>query len=236
MNAAKNTAASTITSIIPRYAPLSDKAMIFYPSTRADGQIQAYVDGKIVTVGIDVYMATERLTEADSKKVALEFAKHENIDPTSLIVRQRLPKTQKQPVQHNRRTNDAALTLVQNNGEKQQLARAVQDMQDKHDADKKAEEKQPEQKASAANPEGATVRQKRKYVRKGDKEISKRSAAALRRYESELRLASQKSETMQASMQAAAAETPVEDADKVEQEKLAKALRLAKAMLDAGLI
>lgn len=224
----------TIKRVIARLHPVTMTPVVFMVDSKKDSQIDAFIDGQTKRVGIEVYQHSQKLTREDAIKVAKVFAEHENIPVEELLVRDRMPKTNKEPVQHNRRTNDAALTLVKTE-EKQTLARAAQELHD-------SAMKQSDSKSTPDNPEGATVkpqektvRTKRAYNKKSEKEISKRSAAALRRYEQEIRQAAAKSPTMQASVQAAA-EAPVDNSDKAQEEKLAKALRLAKAMLDAGLI
>lgn len=229
---------NTMKSVIARLNAITQTPIVFIVDSKRDSQIDAFIEGQIKRVGIETYQHSQKLTREDAIKVARIFAEHENIPVENLVVRERLPKTKPMPVQHNRRTNDAALTLVKSE-EKQTLASAAQDLHDK-ETGKKPEKV--EAKSTASNPEGAivkpqekTVRTKRAYNKKSEKEISKRSAAALRRYEQEIRQAAAKSPTMQASVQAAA-EAPVDNSDKAQEEKLAKALRLAKAMLDAGLI
>lgn len=243
-----NKQTDTVVSIIPRFAPVSDKAMIFYPDTRAEGQIDSYVDGKRVRVGIDVYMATERLTEADSKKIALDYAKLENIDPTRLVVRQRLPKTNPTPVKRARRTNDSNLVLVKDEKKvdakeqesnqdyrsveerkRDELAIAVQAL---HDGKEPAEEPKASasSQATADNPEGAVVqkpRQKRVYNKKNDREVSARSRGALARFHKEIGKAVEASPTVLQPVAAA----PEMDENFVKEQKLIAALKIAKEVL-----
>lgn len=222
--------------IIVRHAPISDKIIVVLANSKRNGQVDIVTEGVRKTVGIDYYQATEPVSPSDAKRVAQEFARATGIPEEEVMLRQRFPKTKEQ-VQHNRRTNDANLTLVPaTNGEKQNFAKAVQGMQDDHDAEKKADKKQEdqpkEQKASADNPDGATVeKQKRRYVRKDPKSVSKRQAAALRRYHQEL----------EQSKIAAEGVKPASEQNEVaamtsDEEKLAKALRLAKLLVEQGLV
>lgn len=244
-----NKQANNVVSIIPRFAPVSDKAMIFYPDTRSEGQIDTYVDGKRLRVGIDVYMATERLTEADSKKIALDYAKHENIDPARLVVRQRLPKTNVAPAKRARRTNDSNLVLVKEDkkgaqessqdyrslverkqDELAEMAQALHDGETKQEEPKASVDNSESARASASNPEGAVVqqpRQKRAYKKKNDKEISARSRAALARFHKEVAAATKESETIMKPV----APAPNVDPEFAREQKLLAAMKLSKEIL-----
>jgi hypothetical protein len=177
-------------SVIARITPNNDKAVLFFPETKKDGQITCFLEGAERRVGVDFYQATHALNKEDAFKIAQSYAQHANIPPEEIVVRQRLPKSFNT---RGRKTNDVSatnLTLVKNEekGETlQQMAQELHDNATKHDT---KQEKAPEENknaakvATASNPEGAVVhpRQKRKYERKENK----RSAAALRRYQEEL--------------------------------------------------
>jgi hypothetical protein len=189
---------ATMTAVIPRFAPISNKAVIFLPETKENGRIDMITEGQRITVGIDYYMATEPLSAEDAKKVALAFAQHEHINPDMLVIRQRLPKTMnKRPS----RLNDANLVLVQQEQPKQEaapssLAEFAQALQDEHN--RRQGDKQEGQKATAHQPEGAVVqtKTKRKYNKKTAEERSRRSAAAMKRYQEELARVSSQSPTL----------------------------------------
>lgn len=169
-------------SIIVRHAPISDKIVVVLANSKRNGQVDIVTDGTLRTVGIDYYQATEPVNPLDAKRVAQEFARSKGIPEDEVILRQRFPK---QVVQHNRRTNDANLTLVASdkNGEKQTLAKAAQNL---HDSETKG-------KSTPDNPEGATVKpqdaapkQRRKYTKADPKAVSKRSQAAMKQYLKEI--------------------------------------------------
>lgn len=165
-------------AVIARITPNNDKAVLFFPETKKDGQITCFLEGAERRVGVDFYQATHALSKEDAFKIAQSYAQHANIPPEEIIVRQRLPKSFTSKPQ--RKTNDVAannLTLVKSEEKGETLQQMAQEL---HDSATKKDDK----KASAANPEGAVVhpRQKRKYERKENK----RSAAALRRYQEEL--------------------------------------------------
>jgi hypothetical protein len=166
--------------VIARITPNNDKAVLFFPETKKDGQITCFLEGTERRVGVDFYQATHALSKEDAFKIAQSYAQHANIPPEEILVRQRLPKSFSSKA---RKTNDveaANLTLVKSEEKGETLQQMAQEL---HDSETKGKTNT-EQKASAANPEGAVVnpRQKRKYERKDNK----RSAAALRRYQEEL--------------------------------------------------
>lgn len=178
--------------VIARLNPVTNTPVVFLPETLKDSQMDAFVDGQIKRVGWQFYQHSQRLTKDAAVKVAQLFAEHENIPIEQIHVRERMPKTKKEEkvtTQHNRRTNDANLKLVdtETNGDKQKLAKAAQELHDKGT-----------QTASASNPEGATVQQrtKRPYRKQSEKELSKRSAAALKRYQEELTRTAAQSPTL----------------------------------------
>jgi hypothetical protein len=173
--------------VIARVTPNNDKAVLFFPETKKDGQITCFLEGTERRVGVDFYQATHPLSKEDAFKIAQTYAEHAKIAPEEILVRQRLPKSLNSKA---RKTNDVVannLTLVKNEEKGETLQQMAQEL---HDSATKKEDK----KATAANPEGAVVhpRQKRKYERKENK----RSAAALRRYQDELAKTSAQSPTI----------------------------------------
>lgn len=209
-------------AVIARITPNNDKAVLFFPETKKDGQITCFLEGAERRVGVDFYQATHALNKEDAFKIAQSYAQHANIPPEEIIVRQRLPKSFTNKPQ--RKTNDVTannLTLVKNEEKGETLQQMAQELHD--NATKKDDKKTSSEKvATAANPEGAVVhpRQKRKYERKENK----RSAAALRRYQEELARTVQESPTI---MQPVATDAPQEVVDKAVMEL---ALALAKIL------
>lgn len=192
-------------SIIVRHAPISDKIIVVMADTKKDGQVEIFTEGQRRTVGLDYYQATEPVSIEDAKRVAHEYAKANNMPVEEVMLRQRFPKTNTQPKKNaggrQRKTNDANLRLVDNekNGDKQSLAKAAQALHDKETKPQEQENKRraDDKRSTPENPEGAVVqRTKRPYNKKGDKELSKRSAAAMKRYQQELAKTASQSPTM----------------------------------------
>lgn len=234
-------------SIIARLTPHDDKPVIFFPETKANGQIKCFLNGEEKMVGIDFYQATHHLDKEDAFKIAQAYAKHAHIASEELLVKQRLPKTVKP-----RATNDANLVMTpeQKKEEKgetlQQMAQELHDEGTKVKHDTKVEEavkpleelakefkkeetkkpaakKAPAKKASPDNPEGATVKRsaEEKAKRPYNKKNTKRSEAAMKRYQAEIAsVASQASETL---MQPAPVGVP-EDVQKAEMVKMVTAI------------
>lgn len=201
----------TIQQFVVRTMPLTNEAMIVDALSRNNGRLRGFVGGKEVEIGFDTYQASGSVDLDAAKKIVQAFAKQQNIAETDVVVRARLPKTnaanvsmprQRKP----RKTDDIELKVVSNEqkatqessqhyrskneimGKPDDFQNTVQQM---HDAatDKQTEQKN-EQKASADKPEGAVVKSgekkvKRAYNRKKT-EQSKRSAAALKRYQDDL--------------------------------------------------
>lgn len=196
-------------NLIVRIAPVSNVPVIFYADSKKDGQILGVVEGKERLLGLDFYQMSEPMDAEQAQKVAMDFAKQNNIDPLEVSVRQRLPKS----VAKRRKLDDANLVLVPSAVKptaSQQAVQAVTDrivepapsnlaefaqaLQDEHN--KQRGNKQEEQKATPENPEGATVqRTKRKYNRK-TKEQSAKSKAAYERYLKEIGQAASQSPTL----------------------------------------
>jgi hypothetical protein len=170
--------------------------MIVDVASRDNGRLRAVVGGREIEIGMDTYQASGAVDLASAEKIVHAYAKQNNIPDTDVMVRVRLPKTNVQP-RKERKTNDVAannLTLVKSdNGD------ALQQMaQNLHDSETNGENAQ---KASAANPEGATVKRtegekKKRPYQKREKEKSARSLAALKRYQEELQKTAAESPTI----------------------------------------
>lgn len=201
-----------IKQVIARHAPMSDKVVVFMVDSKRDDSIEVFTEGQVKTVGMDYYRATYPISTTDAKKVAEEFARFSNIPADEVLIRARLPKV-KTAVKHARRTNDANLTLVQK-GDQQadELAVAAQAL---HDGET---QKAPKEKAEDAQP-----KQKRSYRKQTDKQLSARSAAALRRYHQELE-SSSKETPAAPEVQAA----PTMNEDSLKEQKLLTAMKLIK--------
>jgi hypothetical protein len=187
---------------VVRTSPLTHEAMIVDAASRDNGRLRAIVQGKEVEIGMDTYMASGSVDLPSAEKIVRAWAKQHNIPETDVMVRVRLPKTNVKPREKARKTNDVTatnLSLVKSAEKPEQdLTAMAQAMQNAHN----------EQKASANNPEGATVKRteeekkatadgkkKRGYTRKTE-EQSARSKAAMARYLKELEATSQQSPTI----------------------------------------
>lgn len=228
-------------AVIARLNPITNSAIVFLPETLKDSQLDAFVDGQVKRVGWQFYQHSQKLTRDDAVKVAKMFAEHEGIPLEEIHVRERMPKTnvvEQVPAKRQRLTNDANLVLAHDSSkgaqESSQDYRSKQEkeqsftetVQALHDGKEPAEEK----KATAEEPEGAVVqkpRQKRKYNKKNDKEISARSRAALAQFHKEVAEATKNSETI---MQPAVAD-PKLDEEFVKEQKLIAAMKIAKEVL-----
>lgn len=253
MNAAKNVA-NTLKQVIVRISPVSQSPVIFDALSKENGQLRCVVGNEDKVVGLDFYAASIPMEDEQARQVVKAYAEKAGIPLESVLVRHRLPKTNLKPEQRTRRkTDDANLVLVhgsnkatakaqqpeqdyrslnEKEGKQDELTKAVQGMQDAHDG-----------KSTPENPEGAVVkaadnpRTKRKYNRAPKAQRSAKSKAAYERYMREISEAAAKSPTMEASVQKAeqaSVEAPA--AGDIDEAKLAKALRLAKLMIDSGLV
>jgi hypothetical protein len=182
----------TMTSVIARYAPISDKPVLFLADSRSrnDGLLEVYVDKQIKKVGYDFYMHTQPVDAASAKALAADFAKSQNMSVDDVLIRQRFPKTNKAP----HRLNDADLQLVQQGQPKQEakptnLTELAQAIQDEHTR------RQGDNKATPEKPEGAVVegKAKRPYNKR---QPSARQLAALKRYQQEIAATAAKSPTI----------------------------------------
>jgi hypothetical protein len=225
----------TVQQFVVRLAPITSQPLLVHADSLKDGQLKAIVGEETKTIGVDWFRASAPVDPEIAHKIVQEYAKKHGIDEHSILVRSRLPKTNVKP----RKTNDAALTLVQNKQEeqpkkeepKQDLTQMAQAMQDAHDKQKKGGKS--EQKASATNPEGATVKrteEEKKPAKRGyqkrDKERSARSRAAYERYVKELGQQISESPT---AMQPAVPGPGVSDAE-VDEATLQFAMKLAKLL------
>ena len=227
-----NAANNTLKQIIVRHAPLSDKIVVVMADTRKNGQVDIYSEGTIKTVGYDYYQHTQPVSIEDAKRVAQEFARANGMDEESVILRQRFPK-QVAKRAHNRRTNDAALTLVpsDNNG-KQTLAKAAQTLHDSETRKADGKVKEATGQSTTANPEGATVkrtdaektRTKRAYNRVAGR--NKKSEAAMKRYLAELQGVQAKQPEL------TEAPAPTASQEEIDEQTLKLAKALAKLMKD----
>jgi hypothetical protein len=190
-------------NLIVRIAPVSNVPVIFYADSKANGQIKGFLEGQERTLGLDFYQMSSPMDEDQARKVAMEFAKQQNIDPHDISVRQRLPKA---PALR-RKLDDANLVLVPTSAPERivgtvqassahsnltELAQAIQNEHNKREGKGQAAE----QKATPQQPEGAVVqRAKRKYTRK-TKEQSAKSKAAYDRYLKEIEQNASQSPTL----------------------------------------
>lgn len=203
-------------SVIVRIAPVSNVPVVFYPESRAGGQIKGVLNGVEQTFGIDYYQATSSIEKSQAKQIALAFAKKHNIPEEELAVRHRLPKSAPAA----RRLDDANLIVAPKADKGKTLQQAAQELQEQHD------KKQQEKKASPANPEGAVVKasdgKKRSYVKRNNK----KSEAAMKRYLTELGQVSAQSPTL---MEAAKTDAPQEVVDKATMDLALALARILKA-------
>jgi hypothetical protein len=246
-----------LTPVIIRISPITQKPVVFFPETFAQGALDGYTEGKRVRLGLDYYNASAPLDVEQSRKIAQAYAKQAGIAEHDLIVKVRRPKTS--PGKKARKTNDANLVLVDSNKSekgqesnqdyrsKDELAAAAQAMQNEHNKKKsreksvedavkplealakefKQEEKKTENTASAASPEGATVERAR---RKYEKRSNKRSEAAMKRYLSELGQVASESPTLLEPAKTNASK------EQVDQATLDLAMALAKILKGHGVL
>lgn len=220
--------------VIVRLAPITNSPVIFYADSRSEGQVTGVMEGQERRLGIDYYAATEPVDVTTAHKIVQAYAKQANIPETDIIVRSRLPKTNTKPRQ--RRLDDANLVLVKSESKAEQpkqednMTSIAQAMQDAHDKEKKGAKF--EQKASANNPQGATVKRtedekktRRSYVKK-DKERSAKSKAAYERYVKEIQATAAQSPTF---MEPAVA-GPGVTKEEIDDATMQFALKLAKLL------
>jgi hypothetical protein len=207
------------TQYVVRLAPVTNSPVIVDANSLNAGRLKAWVDNSDVEIGIDYFRASTPVEIDYAHKIVKEFAKQHNIPEHDVLVRARLPKTNVKP----RKTNDTDLVLVKGE-QKDDLQQAAQSLQDEHDKGKKA---------TASDPEGATVkrsgeekRTKRAYNRTPKAERSAKSKSAFERYQRDLAAAAAKSETL---MQPVAPQVAKEVYEKAVQDL---ATKLAKLLLD----
>lgn len=200
MNQAAKTEA--LKQLIVRISPVSHSPIIFDALSKENGQLHCVVNNEDKVVGLDFYMASIPMEEEAARKVVQAYAEQAGIPLESVVVRSRLPKTNKEVKHTRRKTDDANLVLAHDstkpkkdeqesnqdyrslneiNGKEDEFTKNVQAMHDNHG------------KSSAENPEGAVVkaadkepRKKRKYQRTPKAQRSARSKAAYEQYVKEL--------------------------------------------------
>lgn len=215
--------------LVVRLAPVSNVPMIVDANSLNNGRLRAVLNGKDdeTEIGIDYFRASAPVEMDYAHKIVQEYAKQRNIPETEFLVRARLPKTNMKP----RATNDAHLTVVPNLARRKEdgdeLTNMAQALQDAHDKEKGGT------KASAENPQGATVKRaegekktKRPYKKKPVAERSAKSKAAYERYVKEI---SQHIEASPTAMQPAVPGPGVSQ-DDVDEATLQFALKLAKLL------
>jgi len=248
---------------VVRLAPITSQPIIVDANSLDAGRLNAIVDNKATVIGIDYFRASEPADLEIAHKIVMEYAKRNNIPETEVAVRARLPKSNVTALK-GRKTDDAKLVVAKpeakddmssstleqrvqafhdsqkqpaahhDTKKKDELANAVQQLQDAHTSvhGKRSSDKQEPAKASAEKPEGATVKRpveekaKRPYKRKPASERSAKSRAAYERYVKEISAAVAESPT---AMQPVVPGKGVSEAD-VDEATMQFALKLAKLL------